>query len=491
MSNRVNYSKIVSEASEIAKSLIDSLPHLNILFAKESDTNNSGNKYADNTSLFGGFVREIVSSVVTPTENRDTVNHKEKIMTYLLENEGDVDIRTAVPKKTITDFFRAIMANGGCVEYAGDGYRTSTSSLDTKIRYLRDIDLSTKNDVIIPWGNYFVYHPITVEGAADDTPSTKWIRYDIWYNVKSNLNIDFVLNGCTYPFVKSENTKSGIYDIIDKKIRLVRNTTNTRNLLIRAYRLWTLGYTFDNDGYLQRLFTHSISSKSEYNAEYCSAFMYDTSTPSVNPNSMLVRHTKHLLSKLTKDIIMSHSGIREMLEKTPLPLGIWHLPDSGTGEGVTLDTITVYISAIAYLFPEKLTYSDIVKGSNKKVIVLVELEVPKWTRFKRNSDERVQGSQNDRSLKFKFEKALVKQFYAYPRRRVEHNIVVKSECGSGFEYIKGEMVEPNSRYNESYHYTGIHAFHDMNTAWATYRDYPKLTDYDVETVSIDIYKNVE
>ena len=458
MSNIINPHKIASDVDDYSKQLIALLPHLGNLF----DRNTSS------LQLCGDTVRRIIENMLqaTPLSVEEYSSTLKSVDIYVNKNIS------------ITEFFQSVTSKGGFIEYSkipkmttrtmGSCGRYGCSNCDRGVEFTDNIDLLGESKILE--GHYFVY---AVFGDS-------FIKYNIYYNVKYISY--FTASNAVYPSLSNNYVKDtnicAIMDIADRRIVPCNYNGQFRTALFDSEKLYRDGYRFDNEGHVQKLFTAAILSKEK------NYYIGDTNEPSdiKSRKSNLIIPSKHVVTVLTSELIRSHSGIIEMIDTHPLPFRKWNLPESGKGQGITLDTVTVYKGVCVRVYSQKNpSTNDIFNRNYKQKIVMLELEVPAFTRFNRDLDSCF--------LKFRFEKAVVKGVYAYPMRRMDQNeIVVYSQYDSGFTYTVGETVEPSSIYNTSDEAckSGIHAFLDTSTVWSYFRDSAKLIYYKQKEVHVSV-----
>ena len=275
-------------------------------------------------------------------------------------------------------------------------------------------------------------------------------------------------------------------DIIGKNMIPVRYTSQFCHAILCAEKLYKNGYRFTNDGHIQRLFVAALKHLNSDTKMY----LGDTSLPSgdITRDSNNISETNHVQTEITQELIRSHAGIRAMIDDTPLPFRKWHLPETGKGQGITLDTVTVYKGANVRVFSQKKpSHADILSQKTVKKTVLVELEIPAYTYFNRESDAEF--------LKFRFEKAIVKGIYSYPMRAInDDKIIAYSDYDSKFTYIVGEMVKPSKPYNKHSSNaceSGIHAFLDANIVWSYFSENSKLLSFKRTEVTVSVITDGE
>ena len=458
----IAHRKIAAEFELFAEQFIKEITVISSLFESYNDKSSNPKVVLHRT-----IVRMMIENLVSekPLTPEQFINDR------VVTEQAPITIKTCkFYDWMILEFFRSVVSDGGFVEIAGD------IKIGSRWGALSNIPIDIMNsDASCPQTRYFVYI------KRDDT----FIRVDL---LCSDDNSYLSVNRMMYPSIS--NNKDilfmGIIDIAEKKIRSVLNLSLVMQL-VEASGLFDKGYRFENDGRLQRMFCAYLR---EIRIEKYVMYLDDDkiSQPSGEPrdNRMIVM-TEHEPEFITMDMIMSHKRVMRMLTETTLPFKMWHLPETGDGYGTTFDTVTVFKGAKCRMFTHEFSHNDIFSEDVHEFVVMVELEIPKFTRFYRCMDE---------YLKFRFEKAIVKRIYSYPKRPIdESTMMVYSDYDRDFKYVVGETITPTLPYemNSTYemnsnnpYATGIHAFLDVDTVWSYFLSSPKLFDYQKSEITISV-----
>jgi len=491
-------SSIASSTSQIAKSLdkfaeevVTIVPHLSSLFKQN---------VSDSFPVFLGrkFVRDMAINIMSDSP----LSPEQFVEKYVAENSPihiTIDRTDADMNSLLLDFFRSVTSDGAFIEMYGTikkktivkvkccGQPNCPNSTKTKMEDMTPDDINLDSDVItLPNVQYLVYLP--VKSLSGDQ---KYIKFDILYHTNDlDANARFTIDRLTYPIKKLSFNKvsCSIIDIEAKRLMdcspsMSDDYTSIMRTLYDACDLFEEGFRFDNDGYFQRLYGSMItntSSSSTINILRNDAL---TSVPSrnINSNCKLVSLTLHKSQVVTLEYLKAR--VLPMLEKTPLPLRFWNLPETGTDYGITMDSVTVYKGATCRLFTQKkLSYKDVLSNNVSKFTLVVELEIPPYTRFFRTLDNGY--------MKYRFETAVVKAFHSYHKRRIdERQIVVLSDYDSDFEYVVGNTITPRKPFDSSSRTacsSGIHAFLDVNTVWSYFDNKNALVNYTPMTLNVTV-----
>jgi len=454
----VNHRKITKQFKEFAEEVVNIVPHLSKVVVNRHNLN----------YLHGNVVREMVENLLLDTP----LNPREFVETHILSGKCAVNIVVGSSRYAdqLFNFFRSVSLDGALIE--------TTMRSSTQL----SIDVNTCNIKDIMYGQYFVYLPI----KADDGSS--FVVFDILFD--SPHHHYFTIHQLVYPFASTTYDITLIYSaIIDISLKHITSiaTEHFSQQLLEASQLYAKGYRFYNDGLVQRIFG-AVVKYLEGNDDLKYYIRNDEET--IRPSGVVGQVPGIIVKTLHKNVTFSnigelynHTSIMNMLKSTPLPLESWKLPDSGSGYGVTMSNITVYKGARCHMFVgKKITVEDIMDKNLTSLVLLVELEIPAFTRFHRGFDSGL--------LKFRFEKAIVKKFYSYPKRPIESNITVVSDYDQNFSYRIGDTVVPDNgsfySYREETCQTGIHAFLDVNSVWSYFHSSHILLDYAETVVTLNV-----
>jgi len=449
----INHRKIAKQFQAFAQEVVELVPHLSELIS------------VDDNGIY--IIFNVVQEMLENLLLQNPLNPRDFVETHILSGKRAISIcvgRQYEQIMKLLNFFRSVSSDGALIE-------TATSS--------KPIDLNTCNIENIVPSQYFVYLPIKTESGGSSYVVFN-IRYDIPYGKY------FTIHELRYPFGSHENREHNIA-IIDIALKNIVPYVEARmsELLYEASQLFARGYRFNNDGLAQRLFAAAIQqiSESKFYIRDDAFIIRPSGVEGHIPGIIVKTQHKHVFLSDVKELY-NHTDIMNMVHNSPLSLDYWKLPESGSGYGVTSGNVTVYKGARCNMFSGKqITQQDIIdKKHHSSYIVLVELEVPAFTRFYRGMDSEL--------VKFRFEKAIVKKFYSYPKRPIDIDISVFSDYDNNFSYRIGDTVTPDNgpffSSRKEICQSGIHAFMDTSSVWCYFRNNRFLLNYAETVVTLNV-----
>ena len=362
--------------------------------------------------IFGSFLQTVYQANKNLREN-------EIINLHFFKLKKDIDIRSFVDDNTIRDFFKCVVSEGGYVEYAGTPYCTKMSRTSDTLKDFKNIDLNMEQDVIVK-GNYWVYLKYE-EG---------FLKYDISYLIeKPMIRLDFVANALTYPFDEYEKTwnLAAFDDIRSKRITPITEVM-TPKLFVRAKKLLSIGFNFENDGYIKTMFSE-ITKPNKYFPRECAFF--DTNSPSMTPkNSIVIRSTKHKYIELTTEIIGKDETILEIVNNSNINKLVPSIDINLTCcvhyrkfKGVTTDHVIVYKPAMINSsnciehIDRRLHDNDLHNNDNFAVCV-VKISVPIGTKYKSYNRKVI--------LSYDFDEGKIEDVYSYPNISILKDVNIEN-----------------------------------------------------------------